>query len=206
MKVYFVRHGESVSCAADIFQKDDDVLSEKGKEQVKVLAEEIKILSIDSFYSSPFIRAQETAEIISQQIGKPFEVWDNLFEARSPKEVVGKPLRDPEARKIKKLIKENYYKGNWKYSDEETFEELRVRGNEVVENLLKKPEKENVLCVSHAGIIKMIVTLMVFGDLLTPEIYWAFKYHMHSDHAGLTICKYSPNHGWWVNSWNKTVL
>jgi len=204
MIVYLVRHGESVSCAADMFQKDEDGLSEKGKKQVESLAQELKNLSIDSFYSSPFERAKETAEIISRSIGKPFEVWDILFEARSPKEIMGESFDDPDVRKIRKLIKDNYHKGNWKYSDEETFEELKSRGKEIIENFSNKPEKETVLCVSHAGIIKMIVALMVFGDLLTPEIYWSFKYHMHSDHAGITVCKYTPHHGWWVNTWNKT--
>lgn len=205
MIVYFVRHGESVASTADVFQKDDDPLSKKGKEQVKILSERLKSFSIGNIFSSPLLRAKESAEIVSKKLAKPFEIWENLAETRNPKEIVGKPMADPEVRRIRKLIKENYYKGKWKYSDEETFEELRKRGKEVIESLSKKSQEGPVLCISHAGIIKMILSLMIFPDNLTAPMYWTFKYHLASEYAGVTTCKYSESRGWWVTTWNDTT-
>jgi len=205
MIVYFVRHGESQASAADIFQKDDDPLSERGKEQVEILSEKLKSFSIGSIFSSPLIRAKESAEIVSKNLGKPFEIWNELTETRNPSEIMGKPMDDAEVRKVRALIKENYHKGNWKYSDEETFEELRKRGKEAIENLLKKDEEEPVLCISHAGIIKMILSLMIFPDSLTAPLYWNFKYHLASEYTGITTCKYSESRGWWVITWHDTT-
>lgn len=205
MIVYLVRHGESLAAARCVYQGDDDPLSDLGKKQAEILAQRLQLLSIDVFYSSPLNRARKTAEVISAKTGNPVELWDELREWRNPTEIVGLSLSSPEAKSIKKLIKDNYQKGDWRYSDEETFQELRDRGQKAIKKMLAQKAKK-VLCVSHAGIIKMIVTLMVFGDLVTPEIYWNFKYHMHSDYAGLTICKYSPGHGWRVNTWNDTTL
>jgi len=204
MIVYFVRHGESQASAQDIFQKDDDPLSEKGKKQVKILAERLKQPSIGNIYSSPLLRAKESAEIVSKRLGKPFEIWEELVETRNPSEIMGKPMVDAEVRIIRKLIKENYHKGSWIYSDEETFEELKVRGERVLENLLKGNQEENVLCISHAGIIKMILALIIFGDSLTAQMYWDFKYHLTLDYAGVVVCRYSESRGWWLTSWNNT--
>ena len=201
MIIYFVRHGESMGAEIGIYQGDNDALSQKGEKQARVLAKRLSNLEINLIFSSPLQRAKKTAEIISEKISKSIEIWEELRETRNPTEIIGTPLDNPKAREIKKLIKENYTKGNWKYSDEETFEELKSRANHILVILLSKKE-ENIVCVSHAGIIKMILALMIFGEKLTPQVYWDFKYHLHSDNTGITVCKYSENHGWWVTSWN----
>ncbi len=55
--IYFVRHGESEANQKRIFagQKDDSVLTEKGREQAKTLAQEIiaEGIKINTIISSP---------------------------------------------------------------------------------------------------------------------------------------------------------
>ena len=205
MIVYFVRHGESEAASKGVFQSDDDTLSILGKRQAEILSRRLSNLQVDSIFSSPLERAQETGEIIAKKIGKSVEIWDDLKEARSPKEIVGRSLDDSEVGVIRTLIKKNFHKGNWKYSDEETFNELRQRAEKVLQRLVKMSKKQNILCVSHAGIIKMILAKMIFGGTLKPQIYWDFKYHLHSENTGVTVCEYNKKKTWILTTWNDTT-
>lgn len=70
--IYFIRHGESEANERKVFagQKDDSVLTEKGREQAKTTAKEILAegIKIDRIITSPLIRAIETAHIIAKEI------------------------------------------------------------------------------------------------------------------------------------------
>ncbi|MFZ5932848.1 MAG: histidine phosphatase family protein [Patescibacteria group bacterium] len=205
MKVYLVRHGQSFGNQEGQFQHPETPLSDIGKMQAKILAKRLKEVSFDVIYSSPLIRARQTAEIISRKLGKPIELWEDIQETRNPKEVVALSRSSPKAKKIKRLIRENYHKGDWRYSDEETFNELSQRGKRVIEHLLKHHRGQNVLCVSHAGMIKMILARMIFENSLTPDIYWNFKYHLWSKNTGITVCEYSREYRWVLETWNDTT-
>jgi len=71
--IYFIRHGESEANERKVFagQKDDSILTEKGREQARVTAKEIiaEGIKIDRIITSPLTRAIETAHIIAQEIG-----------------------------------------------------------------------------------------------------------------------------------------
>lgn len=205
MKVYLVRHGQSLGNPEGQFQAPDNPLSDIGKRQAKILAKRLRKVSFDVIYTSPLARARETSEIISKEAGKPIEVWEDIQETRNPKEVVALSRSSPKARKITRLIKENYHKGDWRYSDEETFNELSERGKKVITHLLKHHKGQNVLCVSHAGMIKMILARMIFEDSLTPEVYWNLKYHLWSKNTGITICEYTKEYRWVLETWNDTT-
>lgn len=66
MKIYLVRHGESVTTGAD----DERPLSERGVTDIKRLANFIAPLKLEVsyIYQSPKIRAQQTAKILSSNI------------------------------------------------------------------------------------------------------------------------------------------
>lgn len=66
MKLYLVRHGESIATGVD----DERPLSEKGREDIKRLARFIAPLKLQVSYifQSPKLRAQETAKILSSNL------------------------------------------------------------------------------------------------------------------------------------------
>ena len=66
MKIYLVRHGESIANAKGIHQgqKIDTSLSKKGLEQAKKIAERLKDENFEIIYSSDLKRAYETAKEI----------------------------------------------------------------------------------------------------------------------------------------------
>lgn len=204
MNIYLVRHGQSEGNLKKLHQDANTSLSDKGMAQVGVLAQRLKTIPIDIIYSSPFTRAKQTAEIISKELNLPIEYWENLKERKRPTELEGLHIDDPQAIEIKKQISKNWLKGDWKYSDDESLEELKTRGQQVVDHLLKKHKKQNVLCVSHGTIMKMIVACAVFGKRLTPEIFWEFNNHTWSENTGISHLEYTKRFGWSLQSWNDT--
>ena len=75
-KVYFVRHGESESNAADVFGGFEDVrLTEKGRTQAVEAGKRIKQLpeNIDLIIASPLKRTHETALIVADELGLSYD-------------------------------------------------------------------------------------------------------------------------------------
>lgn len=65
MKIYFIRHGETVWNTLKIFQgSSNSPLTEKGREQAKKLGEKLKDTEFSNFYSSPLGRTIETSKLI----------------------------------------------------------------------------------------------------------------------------------------------
>jgi probable phosphoglycerate mutase len=65
MKIFIVRHGETEWNRTKRFQGISDIpLNERGKAQAEALAHALKDDAIDVVYSSPLIRAKETARAV----------------------------------------------------------------------------------------------------------------------------------------------
>ena len=204
MIIYFVRHGESEGNKKGLHQGPEVPLSEEGIKQAQTLAERLKKHRIDVIYSSSMIRAKQTAKIISDKLKIPVESWDYLKEIRNPTEIWGKPADDEGILEIKELARKKFLKGDGRYSDEETFEELDKRAKEVLEHLLLHHKKQNVLCISHATMIKMIICKAIFGDSLTPGIFLQLREHLWLKNTGITVCEYTDKWGWTLVNWNDT--
>lgn len=77
--IYLIRHGESEGNRQKRFQGRMDLpLSEKGKEQAKLLKKRFETINYDCIYSSPLSRAYETAQILNFD-KKPDIVKVNAF-------------------------------------------------------------------------------------------------------------------------------
>ena len=202
MKVYFVRHGESTGNAGGLDQTVDMPLSEVGVAQAVRIAERLRKYKIDRIFASPLVRTRQTAEIISKNLNIPIEQWDELSEVKGPSEIAGKPIKDPGVSKIKKIIRDNYTKGNWKYSDEENYEEINQRAKMFLDHLVKYHSDRDIVCVSHATYIKFLIARMLFGKNLTPETAHIFYHHFLIQHTGLTICEYDKEDGWFIRHLN----
>jgi broad specificity phosphatase PhoE len=82
MRLYIVRHGESVDDIEDCYGGVADFpLTDKGRQQAKDAAEKLRYAKIEKVYSSPLARARESAEIISSTLSAgPVVVIDDLQE------------------------------------------------------------------------------------------------------------------------------
>ena len=155
--IYFVRHGESEANVKNVFsgQKDDSVLTEKGREQARQTAEEIKKegLKIDKIISSPLKRTLETAEIIAKAIN--FDISKILTDKRIIEYDMGS-LTGKQYHKITAALMITAENAE----DPDLFHQ---RVLDCVQELSKLPE--NILLVSHAGVGRILEAIRQNKDI-----------------------------------------
>ncbi len=88
---YFVRHGETESNVLGIVAGSTDVpLTARGRTQALAAAETLKAAGVTAVYSSPLVRARDTAHCIAGALGLPVVIIPELAE-RNWGELEGKP-------------------------------------------------------------------------------------------------------------------
>lgn len=95
MKIFYVRHGRSMANASGTIGQPDTPLAEEGLEQARVTGQDLKSYNVTAIACSPFLRAQQTAEIIAGEIGlgiQDITIIDELHERRMG-ELEGGPKR-----------------------------------------------------------------------------------------------------------------
>jgi broad specificity phosphatase PhoE len=81
-EVLLVRHGETDDNAADRFQGQlDTPLNDRGREQARAVARILAGEGLRALYSSPLVRASETAEIVGAVLGLEPVLDERLMEA-----------------------------------------------------------------------------------------------------------------------------
>lgn len=85
MRILFVRHGKSIANASATVGTPDTPLAEEGLEQARATGQDLKNENVTKIVSSPFIRAQQTAEIIAGELGialGDIEIIPDFYERR----------------------------------------------------------------------------------------------------------------------------
>lgn len=81
---YLVRHGEAENNVRSILNSLPEIktysLTERGKKQVAETAKFLVTVGADVLFSSPVLRAKETAEIIFEAVGLPIQFDERLCE------------------------------------------------------------------------------------------------------------------------------
>jgi broad specificity phosphatase PhoE len=112
-------------------------------------------------------------------------------------------MAEEEVKNILNKIDEMYLTDpGWHYSDEENFEDIKIRITKALD-FLKSQNKENILVVSHANFIGQMVGLMLFEKDYSVDIYLRLKNFFRLGNTGVSICTYKPetNH-WKLQCWN----
>lgn len=158
-RIYLVRHGDVEASSGAFLGWTDVSLSPKGRLQGNRLAERLRAAKIDRCFCSPLRRARQTAELIVENRDIEIEIHECLkeihfgrWEGLNFNEVV---RQDPEEAQ------------GWCDSPLDfTFPE----GDSVavfIENLksdlqwLKAQDGETLLLVTHAGVIRVLLTLLL---------------------------------------------
>ena len=80
-RILLVRHGTTAFNQADLLQgRIDNPLNAKGRAEAERLAARLQDEPIDAFFSSPLLRARETAAIINSRHHRPLTVVDEFSE------------------------------------------------------------------------------------------------------------------------------
>jgi len=185
MRIYLVRHGETEWNRARIFQGRSNLpLNQEGRKQVKALALALKNKPLNAIYTSPLIRALETARLI-----KVFHPLIPIFEEKGLIEMDlgefdGMKARDwaEQYPDFRKAWNEN--PASVKMPGGESLKEVQVRAKDTLERITRiYPPDTTILISSHN-----FVNLTILCDLLEIPLH-RFRELRQENAAFNVICK-----------------
>jgi broad specificity phosphatase PhoE len=200
MIIYFVRHGTTEDNDNNNFQLPTANLSKKGVEEAEFLAKRFETIAVEAIFSSVMTRAFQTAEIIGKHIKHPVTGSELFEEVKRPSVVRGRSKFDPEVRAIMKEVKERFADQSWRHSDEENYFLLKDRAKKALDFLLARNE-ERILLVTHGEILKMMLSIIIYGESLTPEMFHPIQSTFGTFNTGITKIQYNEL-GWYILAWN----
>ena len=199
--VHIVRHGESEGNAGPVHGNPNVPLTEKGIIQAQAVAARVPNLNPEVLLSSTMTRARQTSAYILEKIQVPVEYSDLFVERRRPTELIGALKDDPEGLLIEKAIEDNYSTPGWRYSDEENFEDLKMRGKQALA-LLQDHSAQTIVLVSHGLFTRIMVGLVLFDEAFSAQEGDALIKHMATTNAGITTLIKKPEGPWRLLTWN----
>ncbi|ERI90079.1 alpha-ribazole phosphatase [Clostridiales bacterium oral taxon 876 str. F0540] len=182
MQIYLLRHGETEENKSRFYYGKLDVsLNDTGIVQSRKAGELLKEIKFDSIYISDRKRTRETAEIALNNKGL------NLIADKRINEIDFGKFEGKNYEQIQREFPSEYemWNNNWKEfapPGGESYRQFYNRIKEFLEDILHK-EQENVLIVTHGGVIRTIYCCVLEGNL---DLYWKFS----SKNCDISIIKY----------------
>lgn len=159
MKIYIIRHGQTTSDLEDRFGGDyDDHLTEEGVVQANALVEKLLGSGIQIVFSSPKIRAQETAAIVMEKLGCEIKTMDGIRERNAYGILTGKVKS--QARESHPILVDALSDYHNTIEGAETYESLLSRVEESLD-YISNSAYDTVAIISHGGPIRCL-----FRDVL----------------------------------------
>lgn len=192
-----VRHGECERNVKGMFRgRTDFPLNERGLIQAGDLARELKNFPFKYIYSSPLIRARQTAEAIGEKCGvqvKVEEGFNNIdlgnWEGRFKKEIAEQYPREwelwvnnPEKLRVK---------------DMETLYNVQRRAKACLDSLVSAHKGETLAVVSHRAVLKPLIAACL--NIASPY-FWK----IHLDTASYSLLSYKEGRGYCLVQLNQT--
>ncbi|MFD0677064.1 MULTISPECIES: histidine phosphatase family protein [unclassified Paenibacillus] len=156
MIIGFVRHGETDWNKEGRSQGHRDIeLNEEGQAQAHAVAKRLSAEQWDILISSDLLRAQETAQIISQLLKKPVQL-DKRLRERSFGQLEGTTVQERIDR----------WGSGWESLDlnVETLEHMLVRSTELMHELVVRYSGQKILLVSHGTFIAVTLKHLLGGQ------------------------------------------
>lgn len=191
MQLYFVRHGESTANTLMEFSNGDSKhpLTERGIEQAQALASSLKAVRFDWIYTSPVLRAAQTARILARQLEAPLEFTEALREWNVG---IYEGTRDPLGWQQHRQVQEDWFIHNLpdrRLPGGESLLDIRFRFVPFIAGLVqagRQSVEHKVLLVAHGGLyLAMLPALM-------DNIDYPFAHRQGFDHTVCTIAEPLP--------------
>jgi len=156
-RTYLVRHGQTAWNKEEIFRGRTDVpLNETGLREAQLAGEYFREMEIHAIYSSPLLRAWETAQKIADV---------QRLEVRSLQGIIDMCFGEWEGQSLKDVQEKDGQRfQQWKNEPHlvkipggETLDEVRDRAMAVLEKTIKSHSGKTLLFVSHRVVNKVIL-------------------------------------------------
>ncbi|MBT3323519.1 histidine phosphatase family protein [archaeon] len=163
MKLILVRHAETDANLSGIIQggSSDNPLNENGLNQAKKVAECLKDKKIDLAFSSPAIRAKNTAEEILK-----FHKTTNLQISNELNEKLAGEFEGMKSSEVKKIVTS----ASFKPKGGESFMDVYDRIKDFYLTILENHKDQNILIVSHGALLGAL-QLFILNKEISREEY-----------------------------------
>lgn len=172
MRVYFLRHGESLSNAAPgvvaLPEEEGDRLSALGRSQAQAAAERTAAdLELSRIVCSPLRRARETAAPLAELTGLTPEIWDWIHELREPDDYAAIGSHEQAVRRWSNRMGERPDDPDHAPGGGESFADLLGRVERARERLVAD-DVDRTLVVGHGIFLRFMFAATVLGGGFTP--------------------------------------
>lgn len=196
-RIILVRHGESEGNERGLFRgRTDFPLTERGRTQARELAQALTGKDIRAVYTSPLIRARETAELIASACDAPMEErqgFTNMalgaWEGHPKTEIA---QENPEEWSLWLNNPERLHLAN-----AESFSQVQRRAFSNIQNLIRIHEGETFVIVSHRTILKPLVAACLG---ISEPYFW----RLHFDMASYSTLIHETMRGYTLTLLNET--
>lgn len=187
LRIYFVRHGETIWNTLKIFQgRSNSPLTELGIEQAKKLSIFLKDIEFNKIYSSPQERAMQTTKLILGDRTTDITLIDEFQEINMGK-VEGIPRKDFE--KNYPIEYHNFWHNAIDYNpnayDGESYKEILHRAKIGLDKLISENSSGNILVISHG------VTLKAIFNIINQKGIDEFSKQAVPENTSTTIVEYN---------------
>lgn len=170
MKIYLVRHGETDWNIERRFQGIEDIpLNDTGRKQAENCGRSLTSFSFAAIYASPLQRAYETAIIVTDILNayhKEHSTNNHLFTVKEDSRLIERDFG-----KVSGLLPEErqVFLESGQDANMEPFEHLTSRLMEAMKEYQEKYQGQNVLVVTHGGVINAILHVLSKGEIGTGK-------------------------------------
>jgi broad specificity phosphatase PhoE len=165
MRIHFAHHGES---EANLLHEHSNrgfkhPLTAQGRTQAVALAEALEGTRVERIYSSPLMRAVQTAEILSEALGVPYETLDALREYDCG---ILEGRSDEDVWRLHRAVHDDWiHSGHWERRIEggESYLEIRDRFVPFIEHLIEtyQDTPASIVLVGHTGLYRCMLPLVL---------------------------------------------
>ena len=167
MRLYFVRHGQSEANVLRVMSNRGSKhgLTEVGRQQVQALASSLEGSSFGRLFTSPLLRAVQTAEILSAVLAVDYRTTDALreFDCGVLEGAGDEAGWQVHAEVVDAWIHHKLW--DRRIEEGESFNDIKDRFvpflQELVENMRGARTSENAILVGHGGILRCMLPLVL---------------------------------------------
>jgi len=185
--IYFVRHGD--------YKNPDNIvpwrlphfsLSDKGKKDINKDAEYFKNKNIEVIYSSPVLRAKQSAKILADKLNKKIIFSSLISEVFTPLQDKRLSYEEFNKKRIYPFLTKFHIKNKG-----ESINDIFLRVDKLIKKVLKKYKNKNIIFVYHGDPI-MIYILRKRGIKISGKLE-DFQNNNYIPKAGMIELNFSKS-------------
>lgn len=194
MKVFLIRHAEGENFETH-WQSPSTPLSNRGAKQASAVSHINRFENIDKVYSSPFARARQTAQVITN---KEIEIRNEISERAQSSNIYGQLRTNPVSVEYVKALAKNTDSWDYKWDEEEESKnEVLVRAISFKNFLINNCLKKNVLAVTHENFLRVFIAQCIVGEDSNDQGFRKLYKSLSIANTGISLLIYNEDKETW---------